>query len=332
MKFAVYTHPHTCYTSKPMEEIAWVGHSMPYFSAVRERLAEGLKDYPQLPLRQADLDLFLTVHTQDYLSKIQRMAADEPLEEIPRMSMECRGFEYCLPAYQYGLGGLIEAIDQMKAGKLDRAYCFSLGGHHAYPDWGHGYCLLNPEAAAVRYAQLQGFEKVLVVDWDLHHGDGTQSIFANDSSVYCISIHSAIDLYMTIMGVMRQGTSIAGKAVGHCNIPVLDKEYGNLLANSLKIEGNIYQSYEAIFALQHELNHLPFDPDLIVIFSGYDSHGQDSGRYVTDFANDDFRTITRAVLNLSSKIGCPVLSVHGGGYVLDVTVSAALAHVETLAT
>jgi len=130
------------------------------------------------------------------------MAHDEQVEELPRLSIECSGLDHCLPGYLYGLGGMLEAIDQMRAGLLERAYCFSLGGHHAYADWGHGYCLLNPQAAAARYAQTQGFRKILIVDWDIHHGDGTQSIFANDPSVYCLSIHSCLDLYMTSMRVM----------------------------------------------------------------------------------------------------------------------------------
>jgi acetoin utilization deacetylase AcuC-like enzyme len=124
------------------------------------------------------------VHTPTYLDKLKRMAAGEEIAAAPRLSVECTGFEYCLPGYLYGLGGMLEAIDQMRSGALERAYCFSLGGHHAYADWGHGYCLLNPQAAAVRYAQKKGFEHVLVVDWDIHHGDRTQSIFAHDASVY----------------------------------------------------------------------------------------------------------------------------------------------------
>ena len=106
---------------------------------------------------------------------------------------------------------MYEAVRRMKASTLERAYCFSIGGHHAHPDWGHGYCILNPLAVTARYAQEQGFEKVLIIDWDHHHGDGTQAIFANDKTVYCISIHSAIDLYMSFQKVLRQGTTTAAQ-------------------------------------------------------------------------------------------------------------------------
>ncbi len=192
-KFATYLHPHTGYTSKPADQIRFVGHSYPHFSQIRAELAKVLADYPALAARKAEYGDYFCVHTREYLDKLKKMAADELVEELPRLSAECTGFEYCLPGYLYGLGGMLEAIDQMRAGTVERVYCFSLGGHHAYPDWGHGYCLLNPQAAAARYAQTRGFERVLIVDWDVHHGDGTQSIFGNDPTVYCISIQTLFD-------------------------------------------------------------------------------------------------------------------------------------------
>lgn len=106
-------------------------------------MEKALADYPTLAVREAEYKDYLRVHTSTYLDKLKLMAADEQVEELPRLSVECTGFEYCLPAYLYGLGGMLEAIDQMRAGALERAYRFSLGGHHAYADWGHGHCLLN---------------------------------------------------------------------------------------------------------------------------------------------------------------------------------------------
>ncbi|HEY3232537.1 MAG TPA: hypothetical protein VGJ87_25120 [Roseiflexaceae bacterium] len=128
-------------------------------------------------------------HIASYLQQHQRMAADHPPDVLPQLSAECTGLEYCLPGYQAGLGGMLEAIDQMRAGALDRAYCFCLGRHHAYPDCGHGYCPPNQQAAAIRYAPAHGLPRVVIVDRDIHHGDGTQAIFANEPTVYCISIH-----------------------------------------------------------------------------------------------------------------------------------------------
>jgi len=329
--FATYLYPHTCYTSKPVEQIRFVGHSYPHFSQVRTELAKALADYPTLAVREADYTDYLRVHTQPYLEKLRMMASGEPVEELPKLSIECTGFEYCLPGYLYGLGGMLQAIDRMRAGALERAYCFSLGGHHAYADWGHGYCLLNPAAAAARYAQAQGFDKVLIVDWDIHHGDGTQSIFANDSSVYCISIHSALDMYMAVMRVMRDGTTTAGEQVGHCNIPLLDRSFEDDSIERLSLPGKFYRAPESLTVFQAALEHVPWRPDFILVFSGYDSHKDDCGKNITDWSEQEYRLLTQYVLELAKRASCPVLSVHGGGYKLPTTLSAAISHVEVLA-
>lgn len=329
--FATYLHPHTCYTSKPVDQIRFVGHSFPHFSQVRVELERALADYPTLAVREAVYEDYLCVHTSAYLDKLKLMTDGEHVDDPPRLSVECTGFEYCLPGYLYGLGGMLEAIDQMRAGVLERAYCFSLGGHHAYADWGHGYCLLNPQAAAVRYAQAQGFERALIVDWDIHHGDGTQSIFANDPSVYCISIHSGLDLYMATQRVMAQGTTAAGKQVGHCNIPLLNAFFEDKFFEEMNLPGKFYRAAESLPAFQSALDQIPWTPDLICIFSGYDSHKDDCGKGITNWTNQEYGTLTTYVIELSERANAPVLSVHGGGYKLPVTIPAAVSHVEVLA-
>ncbi len=329
--FATYLHPHTCYTSKPVDQIWFVGHSFPHFSRVRAELEEALADYPTLAVREAEYEDYLCVHTKVYLDKLRMMADGEHVEELPRLSGECTGFEYCLPGYLYGLGGMLEAIDRMRAGALERAYCFSLGGHHAYADRGHGYCLLNPQAAAVRYAQAQGFERVLIVDWDIHHGDSTQSIFANDPSVYCISIHSGLDLYMATQRVMAQGTTAAGKEVGHCNIPLLNEFFENKFFEEMSLPGEFYRAAESLSVFQSALEQAPWTPDLICIFSGYDSHKDDCGKGITNWTNQEYKTLTKYVIELAKRANSPILSVHGGGYKLPVTIPAAVSHVKVLA-
>lgn len=330
-KFATYLHPHTTLTTKPADQIAFVGHSYPYFCQVRQGLAERLVHYPALPAREASVADYGAVHTAVYLQTIQRLAANEPVDEQPNWSIENTGLAHTLPGLLYGLGGLMEAIDQMKAGQLERAYCFSLGGHHAFADWGHGYCILNPQAAAVRYAQAQGFHKVLVVDWDIHHGDGTQTIFAHDPTVYCLSIHSAADLYMTTQRVLRLGTTTAAAAVGHDNIPVLHSDYDDSFWQQMRLPGTFYRTEDCLSALQTDLNNLPWSPDLLLIFSGYDSHRDDQGQKITHWDNADYEHLTRLLLEVARKANCPIISSHGGGYTLKVAVATAVTHVNILA-
>jgi len=331
MKFATYLYKETALTSRPVDEIEFKGYSYPHFNAVREELSSRLSHFDSLNVRKADLDDFLVVHSKTYLEQLRAMAAGKKLDQYPNLSMDCRGLEFCLPGYEFGLGGMYEAIDKIKSKDIQRAYCFSLGGHHAYSDWGHGYCILNPMAVAARYAQQNGFGKVLIVDWDIHHGDGTQSIFANDPTVHCISIHSAADLYMAFANGLRYGTTTTGKSLGHQNIPILSKAYDDEFKKKIEWGGVFYRAEESIDAFANALTKIPWSPDLIFIFSGYDSHKEDQGHDITNWTNNDFVTLTKLVLDLSQKPSCPVLSVHGGGYNLPVTVSAAYAHVETLA-
>jgi hypothetical protein len=128
---ATYLHPETVAGSRPQEAVSFFGHSVPHFARVRAALAERLGVCPQLPLRQAALADYRTVHTPEYLEQVATLAGGEPPKTPPRLSPECRGLWHFLPAYLYGLGGLCEAIDQMVAGRVARAYCFSLPGHHA---------------------------------------------------------------------------------------------------------------------------------------------------------------------------------------------------------
>ncbi len=336
MRFATYLHPETFYISKPIQEISFSKYSFLYYNQVRHNLNKFLPDYPILPLRKAKVADYLRVHTHEYLHKLNLKAHDQPLDKIslslPELSGECQGLEYSLPGYLYGLGGMLAAIDQIKQGSIERAYCFSMVGHHAHSNWGHGYCLLNPLAAAARHAQVQGFERVLIIDWDIHHGDGTQEIFSNDSSVHCISIHSAVDIYMAKASDLKAGTTDAAKVVGHCNIPIITKSFPVEVLHEEGITGEFYYGNQSINAFQQALENVPWQPDLIAIFSGYDSHKNDCGDGTTDWKNDDFCKLTEITLDFAKKHKCPILSSHGGGYKMPVTVSAAIAHINTLAT
>src|SRR5215213_3485139 len=115
-RFATSLHPETAATTRPPETIAFVGHSWPHFAQIREALAERTASYSALPLLIASLDIFSSVHTAGYLQQLQRMAEGSVPEVPPRLSAECSGLEHCLPGYQAGLGGMLEAIDQMRAG------------------------------------------------------------------------------------------------------------------------------------------------------------------------------------------------------------------------
>jgi acetoin utilization deacetylase AcuC-like enzyme len=331
VRFATCLHPETGQTSRRVTAADFVGHSYPHYAQVAQQLAPKLSHLPSLPLRTVGFDEFRRVHAPEYLDAIARMAAGQPVLEHPKLSLECAGYQYCLPGYGYGLGGLYEAIDQMKRGSLDRAFVFTLGGHHAHHNWGHGYCLLNPMAAAVRYAQEQGFEHVLIVDWDIHHGDGTQAIFAHDPKVHQISLHSGMDLYMMKASKLSAGSVEGGRADGHCNIPVVHEVFDDAFARKAGLTSGFYRSHNCLARFEQALNELPFTPQLIFILAGADGHIEDCGKDITNWTCADFKSLTRLVLAAAQRANCPVLSVQGGGYNLPVTVATTVAHVEVLA-
>lgn len=270
-----------------------------------------------IPLRKVAIDSYLSVHAPRYLDGIITLSKGEMPDILPLMSMECNNLCDFLPGYEFGLGGIFEAVDRMKKGVLERAWCLALPGHHAHPAFGHGYCLLNTQAAGIRYAQQNGFRNILVVDWDIHHGDGTQTIFENDPSVFQISIHSAVDLYMNKMEMTLRGYTTYGSKVGHCNIPVLNQFLGEAFYYEVmgdQFSGKLYDANNCLTAYREALENLPFSPDMIFIFDGHDSHCEDQGRGITDWTDKDFVFLTQTILEVSGKYHCPVISCPSGGY------------------
>lgn len=328
--FATYLHKEMLQANKPLDQIGFTGYSVPHFRRVRDGIVAKAGHHRQLPLAKADFQDYYRIHDAQYLDGLQLLAAGKQPDPMPMLSMECNGYEYFLGAYCYGLGGLYAAIDAMKAGTLQHAYTFPLGGHHAFTNRGHGYCLLNPMAVAARYAQQHGFNNILMIDWDIHHGDGTQQIFEHDATVYHISIHDVTDLYITMKRGLRQMTAEYAQSVGQCNVPIASSYFDDDFMKKMGIE-TYFRTDKCMTAFQDALTTIPFEPDIIFVFSGVDSHVLDCGELTTAWTNDDFVTLTRLVLNMAEKFHAPLLFAHGGGYKENVTVDAAVTIIETLA-
>jgi len=196
-------------------------------------------------------------------------------------------------------GGLCRAIDLVTAGELDNAFALVRPpGHHAERSKAMGFCLLNNVAVGVRYAQNRlGLGRILVLDWDLHHGNGTQHCFEDDPSVLYFSIHQASSFPGS--GWLRETGKGPGKGLT-VNIPLLagsgDGEYLALLEKILKPVA------------------LEFEPELILVSAGFDIHVNDQlgGMRVTPRG---FAALTRSVLNTADSIcGGKVLMTLEGGY------------------
>lgn len=213
-------------------------------------------------------------------------------------------------------GGVITAIDALMEGQIDNAFVIARPpGHHATPERPMGFCLFNNVAVGARYAQAKhNLEKVLIVDWDVHHGNGTQDIFYSDNSVFYFSLHQ----YPHYPGTGR--TNETGENVGQgytLNVP---------LPPMTSVKEYRYAFDEALKKILNKTK-----PDLILISAGFDSHREDPlGQLMLE--TEDFAWMTTRLKQTAQSLGHQrVISVLEGGYNLRNLGKIALGHVEALA-
>jgi acetoin utilization deacetylase AcuC-like enzyme len=212
-------------------------------------------------------------------------------------------------------GGILNAVDAVVEGTSQNAFCVVRPpGHHARPDQGMGFCIFNNIAVAARYAQRRhGLGKVLVADWDVHHGNGTQDIFYSDGSVFFFSTHQSP--WYPFTGAADETGEGRGKGCTlNCPLP----------AGS--------GSTEVLGAFREQLRRAAedFRPDLVLVSAGFDSRMADPlGRFTLTDA--DFGELTGVLLEIAGEYaGGRLVSVLEGGYNLSGLGSAAAAHVKAL--
>jgi acetoin utilization deacetylase AcuC-like enzyme len=210
-------------------------------------------------------------------------------------------------------GALTRAVDAVVEGEADHAFCaVRPPGHHASADRAMGFCLFNNVAVAARYAQAKGRARVLIIDWDVHHGNGTQAIFEQDASVLYFSAHQ----WPYYPGTGRREERGRGAGQGFTvNVP--------LAAGS--------GDAELVAAFRQDL--LPraeaFAPQLILISAGFDAHRDDplAGLAVTE---DGYAELTRLTLELARTHRCGIVSALEGGYDLRALGASVDAHLRAL--
>jgi acetoin utilization deacetylase AcuC-like enzyme len=284
------------------------------FDAVLNQLKSSglMQKLKLLPGRRATDDELALVHARDYIALVER----EIKEGRPELSTGDTPLNaHSVEAARLAAGSALAAIDAVFSGAARNAFCLVRPpGHHAGQAYGMGFCVFNTIAAAARYAQQRhGAERVLIVDWDVHHGNGTQDIFYCDGSVLFFSTHQS-PWYPGTGDTAETGEGEgAGKTI-NCPFPA-------------------GTGSNRIFTAFHE-KLVPaadaFHPDLILISAGFDSRvGDPLGQFL--LTDDDFRQLTDVVKGLAAKYAAGrVVSVLEGGYNLGGLALAAATHVRAL--
>src|SRR5262245_19328215 len=212
-------------------------------------------------------------------------------------------------------GAAVTAVDAAMAGEGGRAFgLVRPPGHHATISTAMGFCLFNNAAIGARYAQAKyGIERVLIIDWDVHHGNGTQEIFWEDPTVFYFSTHQ----YPYYPGTGSSGERGGGKGEGFTlNIP---------LAAHTPAREHRQAFADAIRDIERR-----FPPDLIIISAGFDSRrGDPLGSLMLEDA--DFSEMTKEVLRLAEKHAAGrVIGLLEGGYNLDLLGKSVKTHIAAL--
>jgi acetoin utilization deacetylase AcuC-like enzyme len=211
-----------------------------------------------------------------------------------------------------GAGGAVQAVDEVMAGRVANAFvAMRPPGHHAERSRAMGFCFFNNAAIAARHAQTQhGAERVAIMDWDVHHGNGTQDIFWSDRSVLYASTHE-MPLY--------PGTGSRSERGEHdtiVNAPLSAGDGSEVFREAF--EAAILPRIEA------------FQPDLVIISAGFDAHWRDPLASL-NLTEADFGWATKKLMDIADRhCGGRVVSVLEGGYDLEGLAKSVEAHVDAL--
>lgn len=257
----------------------------------------GLRDHLHwLAPRSASEDELLGVHSPEYVERIRHLSAQGGGDAGNGTPFGSNGYEVA----RLAAGGCITAVDNVLTEAMDNAYALvKPPGHHASRDSGNGHCIFNNVAiAAIHAKRAYGIERISVIDWDVHWGNGAQSVFWEDPSVQVISLHQA-DWYPR--GGGSAGEVGGGAGVGaHINVPLPP--------------GSGIGAYAAAFERIVVPAVASHRPELILVSCGYDASAMDpSGRMLLSSA--DFRLMIAQVAQLAVQwCDSKFVVCHEGGY------------------
>ncbi|SDN21222.1 Acetoin utilization deacetylase AcuC [Methylobacterium phyllostachyos] len=258
---------------------------------------------------RADLEMAALAHPRSYVDALVAAVPEEGMVGIDSDTVLSAG---SLEATLRAIGGATHAVDAVVAGECRNAFvAMRPPGHHAERTRSMGFCLFNHAAIAARYAQTKhGAGRVALVDWDVHHGNGSQDIFWDDGSVLYCSTHQ-MPLFPGSGAASERGDKDT-----IVNVPLQPNDDGEVFR----------EAFETGILSRLEM----FRPDVIVISAGFDAHRLDPLANLRLEA-EDFAWATRRLMELAERCaGGRIVSVLEGGYSLEGLAKSTAAHVDAL--
>ncbi len=260
----------------------------------------------------ADLDWIATTHDRDYAARVEKSCLQgATFIDTPDVSVSEESYNVALNA----AGGSIKLADSVMSGEAQNGFALMRPpGHHAETSTALGFCMFNNVAVCARYLQQKhGLDKVIILDWDVHHGNGTQHTFEEDPSVLYISTHQ----YPYYPGTGARSETGKGQGAG-------------ATLNCPMHAGASDTDYQAAFTslIIPKINE--FKPDVILLSAGFDAHRDDPLAQI-NLSTDMYAWMTLRMMELADKhCGGKIISLLEGGYDLNALAVSVAAHVETL--
>ncbi len=258
-----------------------------------------------------DMALVGRIHARGYIDRLRRACEEGlPYVDVPDSGICPESCDIALLA----AGTLVQAVDDVMAGRIGNAFCaVRPPGHHAERDLSMGFCLLNNIAIAARHLlDDHALSRVLIVDWDVHHGNGTQHAFEADPRVLFVSLHGHPGIVYPGTGFEYERGTGEGEGLT-INLPMLppagDEEYRRAFD-------------EALLPAAEK-----FDPQFVLISAGFDAHHLDPLAPI-DLTTESFGWMTQEMVRVA-KDHCEgrLVSVLEGGYHLDALADSVMLHV-----
>ncbi len=295
----------------------------PYHPEMPERLMaiyDGIKSGGLLehltiiPATRADLKWIETIHDKGYIRRFEEVCL------AGHYTFDDQDNSICIESYEtafLAVGGILDTIDMVMEGKIENAFCaVRPPGHHAERNKAMGFCYFNNVAIAARYLQMKwGIKRVGIIDFDVHHGNGTQHLFETDPTVFYYSIHQHPSFAYPGTGRDFESGALEGKG---------------FTKNSMVLPGQGDDIYKMLIQkdLVPAFDH--FEPEVVIVSTGFDAHEDDEMSDI-NVTTQGFSWIMETIMQLSDQYAKgKVISVLEGGYCIPRLAELARNHVRIL--